>query len=857
MMSLHEHAYSHGRICYDILFTRVVLKRRARHSRHQSNIDARNALHTMSQHFIGTMSTAIGNTIKNRVHKKTSTARENEPNRPDHSNLILPVHALIARKSKYCPLTAHQDRTRNVATTRKFKYEPLCRGPLSIRLIEVIPGTRQEDIACRLYETSLDECAGSYGALSYVWGNNKENTPIQVNESTLEIGVNLRTALLNLRDLESPITLWVDAICINQGYSPEEIAERNEQVKIMGEIYRRASRTIIWLRDSVEGETERAFTILRELAQDARLHRDGENALSGGRLESAKDMVHLANVPSSYSHEGKVPDRFLRYIGDQTIRHVLLSDWWCRSWTFQEIILATDATVMIGPHSIAWDDLCLGGNHGIAVHIWNGVDLGVLHEDIVTRYLSLQISEILFRKGTATPANKFLELLIRCQFRGAKDPLDKIYSLLGLMDKTMNKTKALIPHSSQPTEMCLLLGIKPDYSLPVSAVYSDFAYRLILETGSLDILGACSPAATWDFLVSKGYQEAQTESPEADIILPSWVPNWSMTKRSVLPLLYDALDRPRNTHATSQSMCRLQLLENTAGKKLGTLLLEAHEVTKIVKLSDPLRQIRVSEPSGEEEPSPEKKPQPEGTLKALQGLGKIFKGLAALYKFLTIVVVPHLSSYVEWEKFACEQAPTNPRQRLSTTHGHVRRTDVLKAEDTTVAEKVEEEPDDKLAVYWQTLCTGTYPDHTEASNVAPGRGRKIAAQMYFYSWRASLKTLSDLHRWNVESQTRPIAFLGYLRKTWRQYGEFFRFLDGSYGRRLARGANGYLCLVPAAAVEGDLIVLAKGGRVPLVLRPDKQNEGDRYWKVVGEAYVQGIMDGEGWDEAKCEQLKVR
>ncbi|KAG8156794.1 hypothetical protein KVR01_013399 [Diaporthe batatas] len=615
----------------------------------------------MSQHFIGT----LGTVIKVRAQKAAAAVHENRPNKPDDFSFILP------------------DRTRNLAITQKFQYEPLRVGPSSIRLIEVFPGTRQEDIECRLYETSLDKCAGSYAALSYVWGNNTEHTPIQVNGKTLDIRPNLRTALLNLREPDRPITLWVDAICINQG--PSDEAERSEQVKIMGDIYRRASRTIIWLRDSVEKDTESAFTMLRELAKDARerlhLRRDGDSGLSSWRLESAKDMLHLANVPSWNSSEGK------------TIQHVLESDWWCRSWTFQEIILATNATVMIGRYSISWDDLCLGGNHGLGVvRLWNSVELGVLYQDIVTRYLSLQISEILFRNCTATVANRLLEMMIRCQFRGATKPHDKIYSLLGLMNKNTNKTEALIPHPSQPTEQELVLGIKPDYSLPISAVYSDFACRLIRETGSLDILGAL---------------------------------------------------------------------------------------------------------------------------------------------------------------------PTNPRQRFSATPGHVRKTDVVNAQDETVAEEVEEEPDDKLAVYWQTLCTGTYPSRTEASKEAPGRGRKIAAQKYFYSWRASLKTLSDLHRWNVGSRTRPIAFLGYLRKTRRQYGGFFRFLDGSYGRRLARGANGYLCLVPSSAAEGDVIVLAKGGRVPLVVRPDEQDGGDRYWKVVGEAYVQGIMDGEEWDEAKCEQFKVR
>lgn len=267
-----------------------------------------------------------------------------------------------------------------------------------------------------------------------------------------------------------------------------------------------------------------------------------------------------------------------------------------------------------------------------------------------------------------------------------------------------------------------------------------------------------------------------------DIILPSWVPDWSMT-------LYDALGRPRNTYATKQSICRPQLVELIDGKKPKTLLLEVHEVTKIVRLSEPFRQVRISVPSGEEKPSPEKKAEPEGMLKELQGLGHLLKQMAGFYNLLMTVVVPHLSLYTKWEEFAGEQVPTNPRQRLSATHGHARRTDVLETKDTTVAEEVEEEPNDELAVYWQTLCTGTYPDHTDADRVAPGRGRKIAAQMYFYSWRVSLKTLSDLHRWNVESRTRPIVFLGYLRKTWRQYGEFFKFLDGSYGRRLARGAK--------------------------------------------------------------------
>ncbi|ETS75718.1 hypothetical protein PFICI_12662 [Pestalotiopsis fici W106-1] len=747
------------------------------------------------------------------------------------------------------------DRTRNEITTQTYTYDGLSRGSSSLRLMEILPGTRQEDLACRLYETTLDESTGSYAALSYVWGDGAETTPIQINNKTMDIGINLRTALFNLRDLRDPITLWADAICINQG----DVKECSQQVVIMGEIYRRATKTIIWLRDQVEGETERAFDLLHKLAAHAEAHRKKHSSSRAERPSDPENMIHLANHPLSLLERAEVPEEFDRYRYDQTIIHVLQSEWWRRSWTTQEILLATKATVVIGTHHIDWDEMCFGGNHGVNLGIWSTLKLGVTHDTIITPYLSLQLMEATYRNSTESPAKLLLELMIQCQFRGAKKPQDKIYSLLGLVTKT---SPSGIDQEQAPKTISPL-GIRPDYTLSEGSVYSNFAYQMMYETGSLDILGACAAAATPEYLVSnlipdrlEKIDPEDTHSSHLNLQLPSWVPDWSMVETTVVPLLHDALGRPRKTHAAAQSTYQPHLLEENADGQPTTLLLEAHELTALIDLSDPLRECFNGIAPGLKPKKLKEKDDPND--KGLQKLGRVQRVLLQYEFFMSMV--SHLTIFAEWEEFARKTQPTNPRP-TSTMRWLTRNASVLSLGPgpiTAAAAEMEEEPEDRLAIYWQTLCTGTYPDEAEASTEAKGRGSKIAAQISFYKWRASLKLIRDLHRWQAESKLRPLAFLGYIMKTWNMYSDFLRFLDGSYGRRLARGANGYLCLVPAQAMEGDMVILAKGGRAPLVIRPHEANAGaGEYWQLVGEAYVQGIMNGEAWNETKCQAFKIR
>jgi hypothetical protein len=59
-------------------------------------------------------------------------------------------------------------------------------------------------------------------------------------------------------------------------------------------------------------------------------------------------------------------------------------------------------------------------------------------------------------------------------------------------------------------------------------------------------------------------------------------------------------------------------------------------------------------------------------------------------------------------------------------------------------------------------------------------------------------------------------------------------------RRLFRTKKNYLGIAAESVEKGDAVWVLAGAAVPLVLRPAKLGR----WKLVGEAYVHGIMNGE-------------
>lgn len=113
-----------------------------------------------------------------------------------------------------------------------------------IRLAKIFSGDWDEEIVCDIFETPLGTIM-PYKALSYAWRSdqNEPDATILCNGVDMEISANLFDALRQLRDVQVPVVIWVDFLCINQ----QDVVERSLQVAMMREIYEKSREVTIWL----------------------------------------------------------------------------------------------------------------------------------------------------------------------------------------------------------------------------------------------------------------------------------------------------------------------------------------------------------------------------------------------------------------------------------------------------------------------------------------------------------------------------------------------------------------------------------------------------------------------------------
>lgn len=89
---------------------------------------------------------------------------------------------------------------------------------------------------------SLDN-ALAYTALPYNWGYASRKRAIVVDGAICAVTENLEAALRHLRLQDKRLTLWVDALCINQS---DEV-EKSEQMQQMRQVYSQATSVVAWL----------------------------------------------------------------------------------------------------------------------------------------------------------------------------------------------------------------------------------------------------------------------------------------------------------------------------------------------------------------------------------------------------------------------------------------------------------------------------------------------------------------------------------------------------------------------------------------------------------------------------------
>ena len=100
----------------------------------------------------------------------------------------------------------------DISTLSEFQYSRL-EGARGIRLLVLQPGRVSDEISCTLKIVLLDE-RPSFEALSYTWGDLAEKRPIQCGNGSLDVTINLYSALRHLRYMTRNRVLWADAVCL-------------------------------------------------------------------------------------------------------------------------------------------------------------------------------------------------------------------------------------------------------------------------------------------------------------------------------------------------------------------------------------------------------------------------------------------------------------------------------------------------------------------------------------------------------------------------------------------------------------------------------------------------------------------
>ncbi|GAP92954.1 putative heterokaryon incompatibility protein [Rosellinia necatrix] len=434
---------------------------------------------------------------------------------------------------------------------------PLDSDRFEIRLLNIQPGAFDDPVKCNFHYTHLtgdDSPHSPFDGLSYCWGSSSDAAYILLdpeydsgfgrswNGHEFPVGRNVETALRRLRSDTKPLSIWVDAICINQ----DDLNERSGQVKIMRMIYSQATTVHIWLGEGdllVDTAVCVAHNLYNHMYGDCpggdkcqctsigiSQHdvdtRDPENKRLQRANTSAQTLVDTfwETTKASFSPElNQVCDGW--YNGELLAMMSVLyrHPWFTRVWVLQEAIFAEKAFIRCGTEAIPWSEIVavselLCQHRAKAPHLKWGGSLAPVWSQLLTSVRAQHNPNQRSRSpelSSPVPNSQsigILDIFIGALGMKATDSRDKLFALLSFFPFADSS----IDIESQPRELRSL--IEPNYAKEIAVVLADFTKWWITTHKSLAILSYihANPARAW--------RRMTKESPSlAGPRLPTWV----------------------------------------------------------------------------------------------------------------------------------------------------------------------------------------------------------------------------------------------------------------------------------------------------------------------------------------------
>jgi hypothetical protein len=252
--------------------------------------------------------------------------------------------------------------------TQTYSYHAIT-SENTIRVLFLDPGSGDDPLRGKLEFVDIGaETVQEFWALSYVWGSPGKQGIIDLGGGYGSVGQNLETAVRRFRRSDQVTAVWADALCINQ----DDVKERGGQVSLMGLVYSKAQRVVVWLGPDPLNKAAETFATLRR-KRDLDIT-DSERAAVGEMLKC---------------------------------------EWFTRLWVVQEVILARHADFFWGEETIPLKKVRL------SAHLFNWMKH---HEE------AIWIGEIQSQKRNWD----FIEVLRWTRTQKCWDDRDRIYAILGL-----------------------------------------------------------------------------------------------------------------------------------------------------------------------------------------------------------------------------------------------------------------------------------------------------------------------------------------------------------------------------------------------------------------------------------------
>ncbi|KAL6877644.1 heterokaryon incompatibility protein domain-containing protein [Trichoderma longibrachiatum] len=741
---------------------------------------------------------------------------------------------------------------------KPYEYSPLSPAKRVFRLVQllqpkpsIVPGTFGT-IRIRLLETEIDSGV-CYDALSYSWnvpaGQPEPNRQVIIetddDSRNLYIYPALENALFHLVSQHVTDRIFIDQISINQ----KDNKEKSHQVSLMQDIYTKSARTLVWLGPATQA-SDQYFEIVRDMCSEGVLCR-----VMGPRVGQFMQVFDAVMNPALPVDEEQREDRddlldlIARYGNRFPLKglaDVLDRNWFNRLWVIQEACLAPSVIFVCGQRSLCFD--CFRSSllfYSIYNTHWTRNLDKPMPQHVLREREALfgkmagfnrifqerkAIHQTMHRRGLHDLILKY-NVNHHLMKIGASMEQDRIFGLLGLA----------------ANDDAAKRRVRVDYNAKVNQTYSEIAEILLQER--IDIL-------------------LFNQHPKKTQGLPSWVPDWAMDLS--IPVGYVALEEPTSSAGGPMTEPPMRL-----GGDEPQLHIKGIFVDEIQEVGRRLYQVQSDRQAFEEIEYRSAK-------LFFDEVSELGRGAVATDLSLSAADV-ELGTRLR----LCDSGLSycHFTQRLGVAAG-IQRLEALHSAIYNLGERLIRS-DENIAAhhitriyrtigivpwYWQPMpemesLRTCAVNPVLAGNIAGQAIRDFFLDMFGLCvasaryWYAS-KVIRYRHRFGrvgprPDAESVERVGLDADVSLSPDMAVITSNMLKNLGRKLYRTAAGYVGLGPTRMRAGDSVVIFRGGTTPHILRKLYGDSQGKTYEYVGEAYCDGLMDGEVLERtAKQEEVFI-